>query len=87
MRSLDLKLLILDEPTHGLHPSSIAMISVLLKSLNAKGIAILLVEQTAMFALGLAKRGYLMQHGEIVLKGEANELLRNNSLFDLYLAR
>jgi branched-chain amino acid transport system ATP-binding protein len=79
------KLLLLDEPTHGLHPTAISMIGELLRQVNSKGVSILIIEQMVPFALSLATRGYLMRHGEIVTSGSASELLNNPGLTDLYL--
>jgi branched-chain amino acid transport system ATP-binding protein len=80
-----LKLLILDEPTHGLHPNSISVIDKLLREVNASGVSILIVEQMVTFALSLAHRGYLMRHGEIVAQGDAKQLLSDSQLKELYL--
>lgn len=93
MNSLDLssngfehfRLLILDEPTHGLHPANINIIGGLLRQLNTQGISILIVEQMATFALKISNRGYLMRQGSIVAEGDSEDLLRNPELTDLYL--
>lgn len=79
------KLIILDEPTHGLHPSAVKTIGRLLRQVNDKGLAILIIEQMVPFALSLATRGYLMRHGEIITSGSAGELLHNPGLTELYL--
>ncbi len=78
------KLLILDEPTHGLDPAAIGFIQKLLTKLTAKGISILLVEQMATFALGVSDRGYVMQRGSVLASGKSDELLKNSALRDLY---
>jgi branched-chain amino acid transport system ATP-binding protein len=80
------KLLILDEPTHGLHPAAIATVGEILRDLNAAGLNILIIEQMASFALNLAHRGYLMKRGSIAAAGDANELRNNPALAGLYLA-
>ena len=79
------RLLILDEPTHGLHPASVTCLTQLLTDLNRAGISILLVEQMASFALGTSSRGYLMREGEVILEGASDQLLKNPDLADLYL--
>ena len=79
------RLLILDEPTHGLHPKSVTVIREFLTQVNAKGVSILIIEQMVPFALGLAARGYLMRHGEIVASGDSRDLLTNPGLTELYL--
>lgn len=79
------KLLILDEPTHGLHPNSISAIDELLREVNSNGVSILIVEQMVTFALSLAHRGYLMRRGEIVAQGNAKQLISDSRLRELYL--
>jgi branched-chain amino acid transport system ATP-binding protein len=84
-RVIRFKLLLLDEPTHGLHPTAVSKISELLREVNSQGVSILIIEQMVPFALSLATRGYLMRHGEIVTSGSASELLNMPALTELYL--
>lgn len=79
------RLLILDEVTSGLSPISINMVEEVLYRLSKAGIAILLVEQIATFALRFAHRGYVMRQGSIVLQGSAEDLIKNPDLAALYL--
>lgn len=79
------RLLILDEPTHGLHPAFVTRLTKFLTDLNLAGISILLIEQMASFALGISSRGYLMRQGEVILDGASDRLLKNPALADLYL--
>ena len=71
------KLLLLDEPSMGLAPTLVELIFDTIRSINESGTTILLVEQNALMALSVAKRGYIMQAGTIVL-ADTSENLRNN---------
>jgi branched-chain amino acid transport system ATP-binding protein len=73
------KLLLLDEPTVGLAPLLIAEVKEVVKQIHQEGIAVLLVEQNAFLALGVADHGYVLQVGKVVLGGPINEL-RNSDL-------
>jgi branched-chain amino acid transport system ATP-binding protein len=78
------KLLLLDEPSLGLAPRLVDDMLGLLRRLRADGVTIVLVEQNARKALGIADRGYVLQHGELQTHGSADELSRMN-LDNLYL--
>lgn len=80
------KLLLLDEPSIGLSPLVSQMISKIVNTINKEeGVSILLVEQNAKMALGLANRGYVLETGSVVLEGEARELLNNEMVKTAYL--
>jgi branched-chain amino acid transport system ATP-binding protein len=80
------KLLMLDEPSLGLAPLLVAEIFEIVRRLNAElETTILLVEQNARLALGLADHGYIMENGRIVLEGPADELRRNPDVQEFYL--
>ena len=79
-------LLMLDEPSMGLAPIVVEQIFEIIKELNEEGITILLVEQNAYQALQIANRGYVIQTGEIKLKGKGHELLTNDEVREAYLA-
>lgn len=79
-------LLMLDEPSMGLAPIIVEQIFEIIKELNKEGVSILLVEQNAFQALQIAHRGYVIQTGEIVLKGAGKELIRNEQIQEAYLA-
>ena len=79
------KVLLLDEPSLGLAPVIIADVFRALKRLNDEGMTILLVEQNANHALRVAHRGYVLQHGEIVLAGTGAELLASPEVRSAYL--
>ncbi|WML31462.1 ABC transporter ATP-binding protein [Neobacillus sp. OS1-32] len=79
-------LLMLDEPSMGLAPMVVEQIFDIIKELNQRGITILLVEQNAYQALQIANRGYVIQTGEIKLKGNGHDLLTNEEVREAYLA-
>jgi branched-chain amino acid transport system ATP-binding protein len=79
------KYLLLDEPSLGLAPLVIKEIMGLLTEINQRGIALLLVEQNAYDALKLAHWGYVLETGNIVAKGEANKLLKDENVKRAYL--
>jgi len=79
------KVLMLDEPSMGLAPILVEQIFEIIKEINAQGSTILLVEQNAMMALSVANRGYVLETGNIVLSGSAEELKNNKQVQDTYL--
>ena len=80
------QLLLLDEPSLGLAPLYIKKIFQIVRELNREhGMTILLVEQNAHHALRVAHRGYVMQHGQIILAGSGRELLANPEVHAAYL--
>jgi branched-chain amino acid transport system ATP-binding protein len=78
-------LLLLDEPSMGLAPLLVQTVFDVIREINAEGTTILLVEQNAPMALGIASRGYVMEAGRIVLEGEAGALQRNPDVKRAYL--
>jgi branched-chain amino acid transport system ATP-binding protein len=81
----DPKLLLMDEPSMGLAPVLVDSIFETIQELNRAGTTILLVEQNARVALQIAHRGYVLQTGEIVLSGTAEELRTNPEVQKSYL--
>jgi branched-chain amino acid transport system ATP-binding protein len=79
------KLLMLDEPSMGLSPILVQEIFAIIKDINQQGATILLVEQNALMALGVANRGYVLQTGRIVQSGEAAALLEDPEVRKAYL--
>jgi branched-chain amino acid transport system ATP-binding protein len=79
------KLLLLDEPSLGLAPQIVALIFKIVKTIAAAGTTILLVEQNAHMALGVADRAYVLEVGEIVLEGPAKDLAKNDEIRKAYL--
>jgi len=79
------KLLLLDEPSMGLAPILVDEIFHIIKTINAAGTTVLLVEQNAFKALRLATRAYILETGAIVKSGTGAELLSDESVRDAYL--
>ena len=79
------RLILLDEPSMGLAPILVEQIFDIVRDINAQGTTVLLVEQNALMALGLAQRGYIMQTGEIVLADNAAALATNPEVMKAYL--
>lgn len=79
------KLLILDEPSIGLSPLLTKQVFDIISEVKENGVTILLVEQNVNQALRLADRGYVIENGEIVIEGNANDLLNDENLKASYL--
>jgi branched-chain amino acid transport system ATP-binding protein len=79
------KLLLLDEPSLGLSPMNVREIGKIVRSINARGISVILVEQNARLALGVAQYAYVLETGTIVLEGEAKELANSDHIRRVYL--
>ena len=79
------RLLLLDEPSMGLSPRLVDQVFDTIVSINKSGTTIMLVEQNANQALRVAKRGYVIETGEIVLSDDADKLLSNPQVNVAYL--
>jgi branched-chain amino acid transport system ATP-binding protein len=79
------RLLLLDEPSMGLAPLIVRQIFDIVRDINSTGVTVLIVEQNAAQALGLANRGYVMETGEIVLSGTGKDLLADDRIRAAYL--
>lgn len=79
------KLLLLDEPSMGLAPRLVDQVFETIVEINKAGTTIMLVEQNANQALRIARRGYVIETGEIVLADEAANLLSNPKVKEAYL--
>lgn len=79
------KLLLLDEPSLGLSPMNIKVIGNIVRDINQRGVTVILVEQNARLALGVAQKGYVLETGSIILHGKANELVNNDRVRRAYL--
>lgn len=79
------RLLCMDEPSMGLAPTFVETVFDLIQTINRQGTTIFVIEQNANVALSIADRGYVLQAGEIVLSGEAKELLANPLIRKAYL--
>lgn len=81
----DPKLLLLDEPSLGLAPIVVQEIPAILRSITARGVTVLLVEQNTEMALEVADRAYILQSGRIVLEGTVDEIQGNDDVRKAYL--
>ncbi len=80
------RLMLLDEPSLGLAPLVVKNIFEIIRMINAEEhITILLVEQNARLALGIAEHAYIMENGRIVLDGPAEKLVANEDVREFYL--
>jgi branched-chain amino acid transport system ATP-binding protein len=79
------RLLLLDEPSLGLAPRILAQVFQIIREIHAAGTAILLVEQNARQALGVADYGYVLESGRIVLEGTSDRLQADPNVQELYL--
>ncbi len=78
-------LLMLDEPSMGLAPQVVERVFEVIEQINSQGTPVLLIEQNAAMALNAARRGYVIETGEIVLEDEAKALLGNEQVRKAYL--
>ena len=81
------KVLLLDEPSLGLAPKLVAEILKIIRTINADGVTVLLVEQNAYQALSIAHYSYVLRVGRVVLEGTAEELKDRNDVVRSYLGR
>ena len=79
------RLICMDEPTMGLSPIFVDAVLETIRTLNAQGMSIFMVEQNAFQALSIAHRGYVLQGGRLVLHGKARDLLNDPRIRDAYL--
>ena len=79
------KILLLDEPSMGLAPVLVEVIFQTIRNINAQGVTILLVEQNALMALRIARRGYILETGRIVHTDQAERLRQNDLVRKSYL--
>ena len=79
------KLLMLDEPSMGIAPILVQRIYETIAEINRQGVAILLVEQNANYALDVSKRGYVLETGEVALTNESAELRNDPAVQRAYL--
>ena len=79
------RVLLLDEPSMGLSPIMVDKIFEVVRDVSARGVTIVLVEQNASRALGIADRGYVMESGTVTMNGPAKELLNDPRVRAAYL--
>lgn len=79
------KIILMDEPSMGLSPILVEEIFHIIREISAGGTTVLLVEQNAKKALAIADRAYVLETGNIVLSGDAEEMMNNDSIKKAYL--
>ncbi|MCF8167621.1 MAG: ABC transporter ATP-binding protein [Rhodoferax sp.] len=79
------KVLLLDEPSMGLSPLMVDKIFEVIQEVYAQGVTVLLVEQNASRALGIANRGYVMESGIVTMSGDAKQMLNDPKVRAAYL--
>jgi branched-chain amino acid transport system ATP-binding protein len=79
------RVLLMDEPSMGLSPMMVEQVFETVRTINAQGVTILLVEQNALLALSIADRGYVMESGRIILNGRGADLLADERVQKAYL--
>ena len=79
------RIILMDEPSMGLSPIFVEEIFKIIKEISASGTTVLLVEQNAKKALSIADRAYVLETGNIVLSGDAKELMNDESIKKAYL--
>ena len=79
------RVLLLDEPSLGLAPAIVLELFRIIREVNARGVAVLLVEQNVAAALDIAHRAYVLEEGRIVAEGEPRELVSQPHIQKAYL--
>ena len=79
------KIILMDEPSMGLSPIFVNEIFNIIQDVSASGTTVLLVEQNAKKALSIADRAYVLETGKVILEGDADDLLHNESVQKAYL--
>lgn len=79
------RLMLLDEPSLGLAPLAIKQVFAVIREINEQGVTVVVVEQNAHMALGLADYAYVLENGHIVLEGSGKTLLTNPRVEQAYL--
>lgn len=80
------RLIVMDEPSMGLSPIYVNEIFEIIQEINQSGTTVLLVEQNAKKALSIANKAYVLETGNIVLSGDAKELMNDDSVKKAYLS-
>ncbi len=79
------KLLLMDEPSMGLSPLMVEEVAGIVRDINQRGMSIVLVEQNARMALDLCHRAYILEVGEVVLRGYGRDLAKDEAVKNAYL--
>ena len=80
------EMIVMDEPSMGLSPLYVSEIFKIIQDINESGTTVLLVEQNAKKALSIANKAYVLETGNIVLSGDAKELMNDDSVKKAYLS-
>ena len=83
--TMDIKLMLLDEPTEGLAPFLVHQIAMILQEIMKSGISILLVEQNTRFAVEVADRHHIVYNGQIVYNGSNDKFKADKEIQARYL--
>jgi branched-chain amino acid transport system ATP-binding protein len=81
------KLLLMDEPSLGLAPILVAELIPVIKDINKRGISVLISEQNVSLAVGVAKIGYVLQVGKVLLRGSMDSLNSSDAIKNVYLGK
>jgi len=81
----DPRLILMDEPSMGLSPKLVETVRDIVVSMHERGLSILLVEQNATMALGIADRAYVLEVGSVALAGDARDVARDEGVKKAYL--
>lgn len=84
---LDPRLILMDEPSLGLDPKSVATVAELIREVTSTGRTVLLVEQNVRLGMNLARYGVVMEQGKVALTGDADGLADNPEVASMYLGR
>ncbi|MCC6205262.1 MAG: ABC transporter ATP-binding protein [Hyphomicrobiales bacterium] len=79
------KLMMFDEPSHGLAPIMVEKMFEIVKEINREGTTVLMVEQNVFHALSIASKGYIIENGRVVFEGSGPELLKDDRVRQAYL--
>ena len=79
------RVLLMDEPSMGLAPMVVEQVFETIRTINAQGVTVLLVEQNALMALSIASFGYVLESGRVLLSGPAGDLLHDERVKAAYL--
>jgi len=79
------KLMMFDEPSHGLAPMMVQKMFEIVQEINQEGTTVLMVEQNVFHALSIASKGYIIENGRVVLEGSGPELLKDDKVRQAYL--
>ena len=79
------KLLLMDEPSHGLAPLVVESLATVIRDINKEGISVLLVEQNAGLAFSLTEQAYVLEVGKVALEGKTKELMNHELVRKAFL--